>query len=697
VTVSAYKYPIILEFSEGAASDVIAPDIHTDFERLVFLGPLFYVYPVSGAEGKEWTFVTLDGTYTLRLSESDLSEMTWVWKTFVEESAKQAVESGVVKPSATKTLSVIAVRQGCNTAQPCSCTCGVEQVCTADATCVPYGYPSGRCWVGCHPAAGASIMRYWNDHGHGGLGSDTDAMMVSLNGYMHTGNCGDTTRGNSANGIKAYAADKGYTFDTLCISTHSDCNGSAPTFQQLVNEIDADRPVILAFNGHANTGIGYDTSGQIAILNSNLGNDPKRVSWSLIASYTGVAAAGIITIHPHVPDTTPPTKASNVRPSGWTGPYTSDATPSFRWNAASDSGSGVAGYYVAVDDWTPEGGSGNDWWAGNVTVFTVPDAQSDGEHIFAVTSKDNAGNVNPTNTNQQGDAPYYIFYVDTTAPTNPTAVTSGCEAQDGVWQRDCTDPNFTWSGASDHGGVGIKDYHIYWGIDPNGVPDVWRSTASYDPGIIDTSSGVVTYYLRMSTRDELGHESDPETVFTLRYDGSVPTANPLVAAGAEVVHSLRVSVEPYAQDAGSGPHIIHLSNDGFTWHSEPYAASTTWTLEPLNRRLQIVYLEVEDKAGNHSPHYPCWVCLDLYPAHPSSEGYQLWSAGPIVAGNQASSSNYHLSSTAGQSMMGGDLGSANYRLRSGFQALWPANPSSEMFTPFSCRHWIYLPVTLRGN
>jgi hypothetical protein len=397
------------------------------------------------------------------------------------------------------------------------------------------------------------------------------------------------------------------------------------------------------------------------------------------------------------PDSTPPTKASNVRPSGWTGPYTSDATSSFQWNPASDSGSGIAGYYVAVDDWTPEGGSGNDWWAGNVTAFTVPDAQPDGEHIFAVTSKDNAGNVNPPNTNQQGDAPYYTFFIDTTAPTNPTVIDSGCAAQDGIWQRDCTDPAFTWYGASDHGGAGVNGYRVYWGPDPSGVPTVWCSAAGYDPGMIDTSSEVVTYYLRISTRDNLGHESTPETVFTLRYDASAPTTNPLVAGGAETVHLLNIRIEPRAHDTGSGLGTTYLSDDSLTWHSEPYAADTTWVLEPLNRRLQTVYLMVEDKAGNRSSQHACWVCLDLYPAHPSSVGYRLWSAGPIVSGNHSTSPGYRLHSTAGQSSMGGNLSSINYRLHSGFQALWPAYPGLDMFTPFSCWHRIYLPVTLRGQ
>jgi len=142
-----------------------------------------------------------------------------------------------------------------------------------------------------------------------------------------------------------------------------------------------------------------------------------------------------------------------------------------------------------------------------------------------------------------------MLMVDANPPANPTAVNPGCSAQNGVWQRACTAPNFTWSGADDHQGSGVKDYHVYWGTVPGGIPNIWRSTAGYAPGMIDTSSKVITYYLRISTRDNLGHESTPETAFILRYDGSAPTANPLVESGAETVHSLNIRIEPRAQDA----------------------------------------------------------------------------------------------------------------------------------------------------
>ena len=339
-----------------------------------------------------------------------------------------------------------------------------------------------------------------------------------------------------------------------------------------------------------------------------------------------------------VPDTIPPTKASNVRPIGWTGRYTTNTTPRFRWDPASDDQSGLAGYYVSVKNWTP---NARDWWVSNATTFTIPEPLSDGEYHFAVTSQDKAGNTNPANTNQRGDAPYYTFYVDTTAPANPTAANSGCTAQNNIWQRDCTAPTFTWSGAHDHGGSGVQDYQVYWGTDPNGAPAVWRTAANYTPSPIDTADGVITYYLRIATRDVLSHTATPETVFTLLYDSVAPTAAPQVNRGVDIAHSVDVLVEPRGHDRGSGVSQAHLSSNNVPQQSRPYAATLPWSLSPEDRQWHRVSVILEDAAGNRSNRYSCRICLDLYPARPASASYRLWSAGPTSAGGTLTSqSNY---------------------------------------------------------
>lgn len=190
----------------------------------------------------------------------------------------------------------------------------------------------------------------------------------------------------------------------------------------------------------------------------------------------------------------PPTQASGVHPDGWTGPYTNDSTPRFQWYAASDSGSGMAGYYVAVDDWTPEGGFDNDWWVGNVTAYTVPEAQSDGQHIFAVTSKDRFGNINPNNTNQQGDAPYYTFYVDTHAPSSAVSALAAKQQQ----------MKFTvkWSGSDVTSGV--ANYDVQYRLGTSGTWVTWISASSATSAVFQAQQEG-TYYFRSRARDRAGN------------------------------------------------------------------------------------------------------------------------------------------------------------------------------------------------
>jgi len=241
---------------------------------------------------------------------------------------------------------------------------------------------------------------------------------------------------------------------------------------------------------HAVVIVGYNDGGGYWIVRNSWGS-----SWNGSGYFkVGYGECAIDSRYAGYAYLAPPTKASSVRPDGWSGPYTNDSTPRFRWNAASDSGSGMAGYYAAVDDWTPEGGSGNDWWVGNVTAFTVPAAQSDGRHIFAVTSKDRFGNVNPTNTNQQGDAPYYTFYVDTHAPSS--AVSALAAEQQG--------PRFTvrWSGSDATSGVTSYDVQYRFGQASAWV--TWISGSSAASAVFQAPREG-TYYFRSRARDQAGN------------------------------------------------------------------------------------------------------------------------------------------------------------------------------------------------
>jgi hypothetical protein len=350
-------------------------------------------------------------------------------------------------------------------------------------------------------------------------------------------------------------------------------------------------------------------------------------------------------------DTTPPTKASNVRPDGWTGPYTDDNTPRFRWGAASDADSGLAGYYVAVDDWTPEGGSGNDWWVGNVTAFTVPNPLPEGQHHFAVTSKDNAGNVNPTNTNHQGDAPYYSFYVDIAPPSTPqlTVSGSGCSGvPNNIWQNTCSAPVFDWS-ASDGNGSGVKDYRYYWGASASGAPDTVTTDTTFTPGAIAPADGHASMYLNVTARDQLDHESGRAS-FGVRYDGAAPSVTLQINDGADTTNQVSVRLDLAASDTGSGVSEMRFSDSSLTWSDwEPFVESKSWTLPALDRRAHTVYAQVRDRAGNESPVADDSITLDLYPPMPHSASYRICDDVVNVGGSIGlTSTNYTLVSSIGQ-------------------------------------------------
>jgi len=241
---------------------------------------------------------------------------------------------------------------------------------------------------------------------------------------------------------------------------------------------------------HAITLVGYDDSEGYWIAKNSWGDDWGEDGW-FRAAYGDVIYDSAYT---PVFDQAPPGGASNVRPDGWSGLYTNGITPSFRWDSATDDagGCGIQGYYVAVDDWTPEGAGGNDWWAGSITYFTVPDTLAEGEHIFAVTAVDMGGNPNPTDTGQPGDAPYYTFYVDIVPPQSQVA---SLPSQSGS--------TFTvsWSGSDAASGIASYDVWVRDGDSP------WQD---WQAGLTSTSSTFAgtpghTYCFRSRARDQAGN------------------------------------------------------------------------------------------------------------------------------------------------------------------------------------------------
>ncbi len=102
-------------------------------------------------------------------------------------------------------------------------------------------------------------------------------------------------------------------------------------------------------------------------------------------------------------DTTLPTAFGLLSPAP--GGATASATPTFRWSAATDGGSGISGYRLTID-----GAPAVELGAG-ATTATLPSPLSDGAHRWSVSAVDGAGNRRSTETR--------TLLIDRTAPSAP--------------------------------------------------------------------------------------------------------------------------------------------------------------------------------------------------------------------------------------------------------------------------------------
>jgi len=325
------------------------------------------------------------------------------------------------------------------------------------------------------------------------------------------------------------------------------------------------------------------------------------------------------------------------------------------WTVSDTGGSGVRGFKYAWDQ-NPPGGSEQPGASGSAGLS----AAGQGQHTLYVQAWDNAGNASAV-------AAAGWFGYDTLPPSNPTSVSPGCAAANNAWQNSCNDPSFTWSGASDGSGSGVKDYHYYWGDSPSGALTTYTANTAYDPPAVP--SPVAVYYLRMATRDNLNQEGTPAALFVLRYDASPPTAAVLVNNGALTTTQVDVTLHLAASDTGSGVGQVRASNNNVEWSPwQPYAAELPWTLPALNRRELPVYVQVRDRAGNESDVVSDTIFLDFYPPPPHGANYRICGDVWDAAGGRLTSANYLVHFALGQPAQGSPE-SAGYTHDGGFLAM----------------------------
>ncbi len=344
--------------------------------------------------------------------------------------------------------------------------------------------------------------------------------------------------------------------------------------------------------------------------------------------------------------------------------YNTDQTIAF---TISDASSGVRGYKLAWDQ-NPPGGSEVAGASGSISLSSA----GQGQHTLYIQAWDNAGN--PSAVSAVG----WLGY-DTVAPANPTSSSPGCTAASRVWQNTCADANFTWSGASD-ATSGVAGYEVYWGTDPNGTGTLWSTTAAYNPSAV--SSG--TYYLRVHTKDNASNWSTWLTLFTLRYDGTIPTGSLQINSNASTTHATLVKLHTTASDTHSGLCQMRLRDAGGTWTAwQGYTTSTYWQLPGPTGQTFNIETQFKDCAGNSSATYVDAIALNIYPARPASAKYRIVKSTLGAAGLTGVSTNYRINSTLGQPSMIGQMTSTNYGMTSGYWAV--------QYTNFA----VFLPVILR--
>jgi subtilisin family serine protease len=198
------------------------------------------------------------------------------------------------------------------------------------------------------------------------------------------------------------------------------------------------------------------------------------------------------------PDTTPPDPFSTVSPSD--GLATTSTTPTFRWSAASDAQSGVAGYRLTVDEAVVAA------VAPGVTSASPAAPLSEGSHRWSVSALDGVGNIRATEAR--------TLLVDRTAPSAaaPSSPVDGARVKG-------AEVTLAWTPSAD-AVSGVAGYRVL--LDGAGVATVPPGARS---ARVRLTPGRHTW--NVLSADAAGNESSSATsIFTVT--GQAATASPRV-------------------------------------------------------------------------------------------------------------------------------------------------------------------------
>jgi hypothetical protein len=325
-------------------------------------------------------------------------------------------------------------------------------------------------------------------------------------------------------------------------------------------------------------------------VNMNRSNATGGASFYLGANSTATGSTGWVI------DNTAPTNPTTF--NGWStsgkttsitsGNFYNYPNPHFEWDGATDTQSGVAGYYVyfGTDETANPVIAGS--WQTEVTYTSSTSLSSGSTYYFRIRTKDNTGNISSAQS-------MFTYGFDTTAPSPPSFVAASPSGYTST-----NSFSFSWPAASDTGGSGVAGYQYKRG---NGV-DSWSATQTQRTAssIESYQSGVNIFLVR--TIDNAANAS--ATVQTnYYYYASAPskptslTAHPSLSDENSFYFTWTAPVHPldivdYGYSVNDYPSISNLTwtgNNSTTLPADSYAVS---------QGTNTLYLVARDESGAYA-------------------------------------------------------------------------------------------------
>jgi len=271
------------------------------------------------------------------------------------------------------------------------------------------------------------------------------------------------------------------------------------------------------------------------------------------------------------------------------GKWSSSSSLTWTWTAATDAGSGPAGYYICIDSTAGGCGVVNNAWTTSTQYTYI--GGTDGTTYYAkVKAKDVAGNNGSFGGNSDGIA------VDLTAPgaAAPTDVGKYTKSKTVTW---------TWTASTDTVS-GVAGYYICVGTSPGGcniISDDWTAAVQYS---INNGSDGTTYYAKIKAKDNAsnlgayGGNSDGITVDLVAPSGGRPVDTGLFAFTTDIKFWWAPSVDSTSGIKGYFVYVGTLP-DGKDAVDGAFVTQPNYTfLNAQNGKIYYAYIKAEDNATN---------------------------------------------------------------------------------------------------